>query len=142
MGVLLLASCRTNVQHRPWGYLRLGKVQSFLKEETHLPDDRLIVRYDGRGLSVMSTSCTYDLTALKPLDGGKVWASEETPSRYDKFGKVLAGPAVADLPYYELKIGEGELDGPADTLYVVIGSERPKDWRLQIPTALATQNNG
>lgn len=133
--VLLLNACRSSVQHRPWGYLRLGPVQGFLKPETFIPQDRLLIRYDSKGFSAMSTSCTYDLTALVQRQEGEktIWVSEETTSKYSSEGKVLSGPAKADLPYYELIIDTGDTEGVKDTLYVKIGAEKSPDWRLAPP---------
>lgn len=86
----------------------------------------------------MSTSCTYDLTELRRevTSQGEFWVSEETSSRYDANGKVISGPAVADLPYYEMKLDVSKIGGPPDTLYVIIGSERSPDWRFTIPSEI------
>ena len=134
--LFLLPSCRSSVQKRPWGYIKLGKTSDFNRDETYLPDDRLIVRRDDKGLFVMSTASTYDLTGLRRQDsnGSEVWVSEEDTSRFDRFGKVISGPAVADLPFYEMKVDVSEVGGPADTVYAIIGSEKSSDWRLKAPT--------
>lgn len=132
---IFLFSCHNESRKRPYGYIRLGSLERFLPSEVEFIDERLVVRHDSKGLSVMSTMCTYDLTYLlrKNENGKTVYVSEYTASKYDSDGHVLVGPAKFDLPYYELKIDSGTYGGPKDTLYVRVGEEVPESWRLAIP---------
>lgn len=93
-----------------------------------------MLRRDKDGLYVMSTMCTYDLTYLERRKEGEkdILASTYTDSKYDLNGKVISGPSITDLPYYQLKIDSGVYAGPKDTLYVYIGKKVSKDWRLPL----------
>lgn len=88
----------------------------------------------------MSTMCTYDLTYLKrkQVDGQTLYVSEYTDSKYDLQGNVVSGPAIAALPYYQLKLDAGEYGGPKDTLYVYIGKTVPPEWRLNLQIVTPT----
>jgi len=81
----------------------------------------------------MSTACTHDLSALerRQNEGGEQWASAFTTSLYKSDGTVLKGPAVAPLPYYDLRLEAGVYGGLPDTLFVHVGVERPAEWRLK-----------
>ena len=132
---LVLAACEPSHLERPYGYLKLGKVQDLLRTETFLSNDRLFVRHDESGFSVMSTLCTKDLSPLvlkKSPEGDRMWVSRYSASTYRLNGKVITGPAIRDLPYYELKLDSSKYGGPKDTLYAVIGQERAPSWRLAI----------
>lgn len=118
---------------RPYGYIRLGKASELTAPETPLLDKWLILRHDEKGFSVMSTLCTYDLSPLDirhTPDGHYELVSRYTQSAYSSDGSVLHGPTRHPLPYYELTLDEGVYGGPKDTLYVQVGVERPKEWRL------------
>jgi hypothetical protein len=133
---LTFTGCEPSHRERPFGYLRLGPVGNFLKEETFLESDRLLVRHDAGGFSIMSTECTKDLSPLhleQSPSGERIWKSKYTASSYSYDGKVLTGPAIKDLPYYDLRIDAKVYGGPKDTLYVEIGKERSKEWRLKVP---------
>jgi hypothetical protein len=133
--LVALTSCDRSLK-RPPGYIKLGKVEELTRPESNLSDLRLYLRLDDRGFSVMSTECTYDLTPLQlktdPASGKEVWVSDTTASRYDKSGKVIAGPSTVDLPFYELVASSGVYDGPIDTLYARVGYEKPAEWRLPV----------
>lgn len=131
---LLLFACQSEIKKRPFGYMRLGEVSGFLVPEKYLPDLRLLIKRDDRGLYAMSTECTHDLSALRLVErnGEKIFISDYSTSTYDWNGKVLSGPAKANLPYYSLRVDSGVYGGPKDTLYVDIGDERPPSWRLPI----------
>lgn len=128
---LVLSGCHDQVRKRPIGWMRLGPLKDFLAEETYLSEQRLMVRRDSAGFSVMSTMCTYDLSALRRVVTGDtyIWTSTLTDSKYHADGTVLSGPATAALPYYELRIDALVHGGPVDTLYVQIGIEKDKSWR-------------
>ena len=139
----LFFGCETSVRKRPPGYLKLGKVSDFLVPESKLNQQKLILRYDAKGFSVMSTMCTHDLTYLvrKNINGRDLLVSEYTSSQYDMTGGVVSGPAVGNLPYYELKIEPGVYGGPKDTLYVYVGKEVPSDWRLELNLSVPNSPN-
>jgi len=132
---LIHSGCQSSVRKRPPGWLKLGKASEYTQAETYLPEKRLLLRKDERGFSVMSTECTHDLSGLVPkkTDHGVVFFSEYSDSQYAEDGKVLHGPAVADLPYFELRLDESVYGGPKDSLYVQIDKEVPKEWRLPYP---------
>jgi len=130
--LMLVVGCRPK---RPYGIERLGPVAEFLKPETYLERNQLLVRYDRGGLSAMSTLCTKDLSPLVMERVGSKCelVSPLNGSRYDCIGRVLNGPAKHNLPYYELLLAPGEYEQRvADTLYVWIGKEKPPTWRLKI----------
>jgi len=152
--VLLSAlGCYPKSRERPYGILRLGPMEKFQGAEVFLPELRVLVRHDKLGLSVMSTSCSVDLTPLhievsKDSSGGsdagsRILVSRETGSQYSLDGTVRQGPAVKGLPFYELKIDRGasgavgdhstNQSGAKDTLYALIGREVPASWRLALP---------
>lgn len=133
--LLLFVSCTKKVKKRPYGYFRLGPVAEYLAPETRLEKFNLLLRRDEGGLYVMSTVCTHDLTYLlrKTVGEEDIFVSQYTASKYDINGKVISGPATADLPYYELKIDAGVYGGPKDTLYAYIGKEVSREWRLKVP---------
>ncbi|MBN8551203.1 MAG: hypothetical protein J0M12_17960 [Deltaproteobacteria bacterium] len=135
----LLSACEPAVRDRPFGDLRLGLAKDLLGDWNFLEQDAILLRRDARGWYAMSTMCTKDLSmlVLQGSSGEQILASRYTTSRYAIDGKVLSGPAVKDLPYYELSLDQGTYGGAKDTLYVRIGKEKPKDWRLPVPAQLA-----
>lgn len=137
-----LTGCEEPVKHRPYGFLRVGPASDFLQTETYRPDLRMLFRRDERGLSVMSTLCTHDLSPLKLTtrpNGAEIFISEYSESQYRKNGRVMHGPAEANLPFYRLKIDEGVYGGPVDTLYVEVGAEVSSDWRLPVTVRTTPQ---
>lgn len=122
-------------QKRPYGYHNLGLLRDVMKPETYVPQHRLMVRLDAKGFSVMSTACTYDLSALEKQsrDGRIVWESNTTDSLYDEFGKVIHGPATVHLPYFEVKISSSEYGDSEKALYAYVGNEVDAAWRLAVP---------
>lgn len=133
----LLPGCRSPELHRPDGVMRVGKVTDFVGHpETFLPHLRVLVRFDDRGLSVMSTACTYDLSPLELVEeeGGRILFSRFSGSRYTISGAVISGPQVAPLPFFPARVASETWDGPSDTLYVEVGRLKEVDshWRLPI----------
>ena len=128
-------ACHEGPRTRPYGYIKIGKIADLRQPETRFLDLRLIVRYDQKGFSAMSTECTYDLAPLKAKekDGREILYSDFSDSTYDLSGKVLTGPSKYDLPYYRLEFGQESYQGTYDTLYVAVGDEKSPDWRLAIP---------
>ena len=129
-----LMSCRSGGKTRPFGYFRLGKIAELLEPETQFANFGLILRHDSSGFSVMSTYCTYDLAALELRQGeaGPVLVCPRSGSAYSTDGRVLKGPAKANLPYFKLELAESEYGGPKDALYAAVGVERSPHWRLQV----------
>ena len=118
--------------------MRLGTLQELASSETYLPDQRLLVRRDEKGFSVMSTVCTFDLTPLNRAEGGAggedsvTWRSSYSESEYSYEGKVIHGPSKNNLPYYNIKIDTAVYGGVKDTLYAEVGSERDPSWRFKL----------
>lgn len=111
--------------------MRLGPVKDFPFGETFLTDKRFLVRHDSGGYSAMSTLCTYDLSALSLTTEGDL-ISKFNPSRYAHDGHVLKGPAVKNLPYYELVLDRDDIDKPLEYFFVRVGTEVSADWRLKV----------
>lgn len=134
IGVLVcLWGCEGGVKKRPFGAFRLGNSNELSAPETDLNQYGLVLRRDEGGWFVMSTYCTYDLSHLKRVQtkDGFVYVSDYNESRYAADGTVLNGPAKAPLPYYKLRLEPGEYGGPKDTLYVEVGQEVGREWRLK-----------
>lgn len=138
LALLVLCACDGGLKKRPYGYIRIGKAAELLNEETELSKYGLLLRRDAVGWSVMSTFCTFDLSHLKRKEvaGKLVYASDYSESTYDLYGKVISGPAKADLPYYNLVLGTGDYDGGSVMLFVEVGEEKPAEWRLEVPLLL------
>ncbi len=137
LSLVWLCACEPAVRDRPYGEIRLGKFTELMDSEMQIPRAEILLRRDERGWYAMSLLCTKDLSILKRKTGpnGDYWASQYTDSTYSLDGKVLTGPAIKNLPYYELYIDQGLPDKPRDTLYVRIGNETTPDWRLPVPAA-------
>lgn len=127
--------CEHKGLERPYGYIKLGKIDQFTGRRTFLTRDRLLIRRDEQGLYVMSTLCTYDLSPLVPQTTahGIRFISQYSTSTYDISGVVLRGPAQVSLPYYELRVASEDETGVRDTLYVYIGKQVSPSWRLSMP---------
>ena len=132
-----LFGCQPGVRKRPVGYLRVGKYLEIPMGVTYRPDLLLVLRRDIDGISAMSTACTYDLSPLtlksKKGENGadeQRFFSSYTDSVYSIDGDVINGPAKAALPYYQLVLREGTYDGARDTVFVKIGHEVDRSWRL------------
>ena len=132
-----LFACDPAVRKRPYGDIKLGMVKDLLAEETYLEQFGMLLRRDAQGFYVMSTYCTKDLSHLKPAKRGDkdVLACPIDESTFSSEGKVISGPAVANLPYYELEFASSMYGGPVDALYVKVGYEVSRDWRLALPLA-------
>jgi hypothetical protein len=131
----VLTACHPTSRDRPLGYFRLGKLdQLAATPETFLQNLGLLLRRDERGFYVMSTMSTYDLSLLsfKQAENARVLVSSESESVFAEDGRVLKGPAVEPLPYYEIQFDESEYGGPKDSLYAYVGRIKPKDWRLRM----------
>jgi hypothetical protein len=138
--LLTFTSCGSRHLHRPPQIMRVGPVATFLdSSETYLPDLRILVRVDDRGISVMSTECTVDLSPLELVEDGenRIFRSRFSAARYSLSGEVLSPPAIAPLPYFKARLAEGVWGGPKDTLFVEIGlqNEVNSDWRLSLGSA-------
>lgn len=143
--IFFAISCERGPQRRPAGFLRLGNLAELL-ERAELRDPALrdsgiffsdlgiLLRRDEGGLYAMSTHCTFNRTALsiQEVEGKKVLSSRYSASSYDIFGNVLTGPTRHPLPYYVLQLEPWTAGGPPDTLFVLVGRERPREWRLPV----------
>ena len=122
-------------KRRPIGYIALGKIDQFQEAEYYLPNFRILLRRDSRGLYAMSTQCALDLEALvREGRGDRYIFKAPNGSVYDQTGVVLNGPSKYNLPYYKLVLNSGEYGSRIlDTLYVQVGVEVSPDWRLSLP---------
>ncbi len=128
--------CDIGTKHRPPGLFTLGSVAALQKSPlTVFPELKIAVRYDVGGFSAMSTACTSDLSPLVRSGTGdkEYWRSMYTTSEYELDGTVRKGPARSNLPYYEVRVAAGQYGGTPDTLFVMVGVERPREWRLHVP---------
>lgn len=139
--ISVLSACNPAAQKRPFGYIKLGKVRELLGQETIIERGGLILRRDAKGFFIMSTYCTKDLShlAVTKGEGGATLSCPYDHSSFDGEGKVLTGPAISDLPYYKLEYSPDTYGGPVDSLYVKVGEEVAKDWRLELPGAPAPE---
>ena len=133
--LLFFSACDFTTKKRAVGYFRLGIAFALKAPETYFPESKVLLRYDQKGFSAMSTECTYDLSPLirKQENGKVVWISTETESKYDEQGLVLHGPTKTRLPFYKLKLDSAVYGGPADTLYVHVGYEVDPEFRVVLP---------
>lgn len=134
--VLLLAvlSCNGGGQTRPVGYFKLGPVDELSRQpETPISELKLYLRHDEGGFSVMSTACTYDLSALIRVvtPEGIRWRSAFSTSEYNDEGRVVRGPARADLPFYKLTLSRDFYHGPVFSVFARVGEEVSRSWRLK-----------
>lgn len=138
--LFVLTGCEHKGLERPYGYIKLGKIDQFTGRRTFLTRDRLVIRRDEQGLYVMSTLCTYDLSPLVPQTTahGIRFVSQYSTSTYDISGVVLRGPAQVSLPYYELRLASEDETGVRNTLYVYIGKQVSPSWRLAMPPDFGT----
>lgn len=129
----ILWGCVDTSKKRPFGVVRLGKIEDLRRPESILSSEALIVRYDNQGFSAMSLLCTHDLAPLKIVNENdkQFLQSPYSASRYNLDGALVAGPAKNNLPFYELMVAPGEYGGAPDTLYAKIGKEVSPAWRLQ-----------
>lgn len=123
--------CEQRHQRRPYGYIRVGTVNELISGKD-LSDKWLWARRDAEGLYVLSTLCTLDLEPLVRISP-EGFSCPNCSSEYSIDGEVKKGPSQYPLPYYELKLDQGEIGGPRDTVYVYVGVEKPRDYRLLIP---------
>jgi hypothetical protein len=137
--LVIVTGCRDRGQTRPPGMLRLGPVDELARQpETHLTEQKILLRFDGKGFSAMSTACTYDLSALFRIETPEAprWGSSYSESSYANDGSVLHGPAKASLPFFELRSAKDFYYAPSEILYVKVGEEVPSTWRLPFPSQL------
>lgn len=129
-----MANCEEKQRTRPFGLVRLGKIEDLKRPESFLSSHSLLLRFDDKGFYAMSLLCTHDLAPLQVKQNGdsQILISPYSESSYDLNGLVLHGPSKHPLPYYELVAASGEYNGPIDTLFAKIGTEKPASWRLAL----------
>lgn len=140
----LIASlgCDKGAQSRPVGYFKLGPAGELARvPEAPFADLKLYLRHDSDGFSVMSTSCTYDRSALTRIvtPDGVRWRSAFTASEYDETGKVLRGPARNPLPFFKLEESRDYYNGTGWALYAKVGEVVAPSWRLKPGVATRAQ---
>ncbi len=132
--LMVFVGCNDGGQTRPVGFFKLGPVDELAKlPETPMSELKLYVRHDVGGFSVMSTACTYDLSALSRVvtPEGVRWRSAFSTSEYDEQGRVVHGPARGDLPFYKLTLSRDFYHGPVLSVFAKVGEEVPRSWRLK-----------
>ncbi len=133
--VVLVCSIAACEKKRPPGFLNIGKIVEVGQKTAFLPDKEVFITRDERGISVMSTLCSYDLSPLRLVTEGdrQIFVSDYSESKYDIGGHVLHGPATKDLSFYAARVDSGDYGGPKDTLYVDFAKEVDRSWRLALP---------
>ena len=106
--------------------VKLGPVNQFLTTEvTPLPENRLWVYSDEKGLYAVSSVCTHlGCVVTRNQDG--TYHCPCHGSRFDVQGRVLAGPAPKPLVYRELSLA------PDGQLVVDQQKEVASDTRLKV----------
>lgn len=139
----IATACTPSERTRPYGYLRVAPLSAIESPYSFFLEQGLLIRRDARGLSAMSTFCTYDLSklVLKRGQEGLRFESQLTTSQYAFDGSVLRGPAKRDLPYFKVVLDAAVYGGPKNTVYVFIGREVPPSWRLTLPAQESAQQN-
>ena len=135
VALTLIMACVISCEvKRPPGFLNIGKVAEVGLHSHFMPDKSFYLIRDDRGLAIMSTLCSYDRLPLKLVRENEqdIFVSDYNPSRYDLAGHVIAGPAKHDLLFYSMRFEPGVYGGAKDSLYVKIGTEVSRDWRLKI----------
>lgn len=134
---VFLAGCDNSVRKRPFGVFRAGKASELMAGRQYLQKQNLLIRYDNGGFAAMSTACSYDgsVLTLQDTPSGRRFVSRYSESQYDEEGNVTHGPATAPLPYYNLALKAGQIEKPdeLDTIFVYVGVEKPRNWRLKYP---------
>jgi cytochrome b6-f complex iron-sulfur subunit len=80
----------------------LGAIDTYSHGITPLPMHRLAVIRDDRGFGVMSLVCTHQLCVV--AQQGHRFVCPCHGSEFSEEGRVLIGPASADLPWYAVTI--------------------------------------
>lgn len=129
--IALLSGCE---KKRPPGFLNIGRIADVGQKTAFLVDKEIFLLRDERGVSVMSSLCSYDLSPLRLVSEGdrQIFVSDYSESRYDISGHVLHGPATKDLSFYAVRIDAWEYGGTKDTLYVDFSREVDRNWRLPL----------
>jgi hypothetical protein len=133
-----ISGCSDSGQKRPFGVLRLGKIEDFNQAQTFFEVERILLRLDERGWSAMSTLSPLDLSPLIIVKKGTslLFQSEDQNLEFDSLGVLIKGePKALYLPFYLLDrgvSGDNGVGGPVDSLYVRVGKEVSSNWRLPI----------
>ena len=110
--------------HRPGGEHNLGEVQYRLFPKQHIADRSMLLFRDEKGWWVMSTRCTYDGCDLTYQD--QVLLCSCCKSAFTHEGKVINGPALDPLPFYEMFYKD-------KFLYAESGKHVKSDYRFTTP---------
>lgn len=104
--LLILPACKKSFV-REEEFVDLGKIEELLQPLQHLPHSSALVTLDEGGWAAMSTRCTYEGCGLSLHEGNLLCSC--CRSVFDLNGKVLKGPATADLPWNEITFEHGHL---------------------------------
>ncbi|MFQ6000220.1 MAG: ubiquinol-cytochrome c reductase iron-sulfur subunit [Anaerolineae bacterium] len=112
-GVLsVVASLRyliPNVTYGPPVTFKIGRPEEYPQgSKRFLREARLFVIHEEGGFHAMSAVCTHIGCSLNSVDWGYICPCHG--SKFDRVGKVLAGPAPKPLPWFKLFLApDGEL---------------------------------
>ena len=90
------------------------------------PVERLVMVRDSNGIGAFSLLCTHQTCLLTQENSGGGFFCPCHGSQFDKIGRVIAGPAAKDLPWYELSLL------PNGVLQINFAKHVSSNWRLQI----------
>ena len=129
IGMAVLGALRLPI---PWAFpesnsrVRLGPLKSFIGvAQTPVPEQRLWVFSDTRGLYAMSLVCTHLGCVVSKVRGGGFYCPCHG-SRFDAHGTVVKGPAPRPLAHLELSVS------PDGQLVVDLDTEVGRDVRLKV----------
>ncbi len=139
----MLSACKPVDSIRPFGYLDLGPVESFVNKVTYLPVLRLLIITNGNRLAVINTVRPEDSQVLERISVGNDMAlrAPTTGELYTLEG-LPSGSNLRPLMRYRAFLDASHLAGVglnmgAAHLVVAVGVERPSDWWLMLPEGIS-----
>ncbi len=88
--------------------------------------ERLVMLHDARGAAAFSLLCTHQTCLLTQEISGEGFVCPCHGSQFDKLGRVLAGPATVDLPWYGLTLLSNGI------IQIDFSKHVTPDWRLAL----------
>ncbi len=126
VGLAVLTGCRNSEteEARAPVAVALGRVEEFPRGVTVRNVERLVIVHDEQGFGALSLRCTHQECLVR-------YEGPTTPiecpchgARFSPEGVVLQGPALVDLPWYQVRItAEGILE-------VLVGATVPRGTRV------------
>jgi len=108
-GTASLRSLIPNVSYDAPTTVKLGPPAEFPDGLKFLPDQRLFVFREGNVFHAVSAVCTHLGCIVKWNESSHEFDCPCHGARFDRTGKVLAGPPPAPLPQYAVSVVEGEV---------------------------------